>query len=282
MHLAFELFVAMAKVKIQHVPYRGSPQAITDLLGKRIDFQVDTPAALMPLIRDGRLRADRDHRAEARSSCCPDAPTIGDTACQGYAVTSWLGVAGPAGLPADFVSKVNAELKAILAEPAVIERLRELGSDARADHARGFKAARRRRRREMDQGGRRRQYPEGVSRPKSAAQPRAIVAVRAATRRAWSHPYSRCSNSRIRSRGALTPGVLQLPPQNEGWRSADPLPRPPRVTQGLPKLLNYLNFCHTLPLSPYSSRDTRPKTGIRRGSRMARAWNKLSAISCAA
>jgi tripartite-type tricarboxylate transporter receptor subunit TctC len=48
MHLASELFVAMAKAKIQHVPYRGSPQAITDLLGKRVDFQVDTPAALMP------------------------------------------------------------------------------------------------------------------------------------------------------------------------------------------------------------------------------------------
>src|SRR6476646_3623435 len=57
MHLAFELFAAMAKAKIQHVPYRGSPQAITDLLGKRIDLQVDTPAALMPLIRSGELRA---------------------------------------------------------------------------------------------------------------------------------------------------------------------------------------------------------------------------------
>ena len=64
MHLAFELFVAMAKAKIQHVPYRGSPQAITDLLGKRVDFQVDTPAALMPLIRDGQAARDRDHRAE--------------------------------------------------------------------------------------------------------------------------------------------------------------------------------------------------------------------------
>ena len=50
MHLAFELFVAMAKAKIQHVPYRGSPQGITDLLAKRIDFQMDTPTVLLPFI----------------------------------------------------------------------------------------------------------------------------------------------------------------------------------------------------------------------------------------
>ena len=65
MHLASELFVAMAKVKIQHMPYRGSPQAITDLLAKRVDFQVDTPQVLLPFLADGRLRADRHHRNEA-------------------------------------------------------------------------------------------------------------------------------------------------------------------------------------------------------------------------
>ena len=59
---------------------------------------------------------------------------------KGYAVTSWLGVAGPAGLPAAFVSRINAELNAILAEPVVIERLRELGSDMRPTTPDGFKA----------------------------------------------------------------------------------------------------------------------------------------------
>jgi tripartite-type tricarboxylate transporter receptor subunit TctC len=56
-----------------------------------------------------------------------------------YSVTSWLGIAGPACLPAPFVSRINAELKAILAEPAVIERLRELGSDMRPTTPEGFK-----------------------------------------------------------------------------------------------------------------------------------------------
>lgn len=138
MHLAFELFAAMASARIQHVPYRGSPQAITDLLGKRIDFQVDTPAALMPLIQDGQLRAIAI-TGPSPFFMLPSTPAIGDTV-QGYAVTSWLGIAGPAGLPAPFVSKVNAELKAILAEPAVIERLRELGSDTRPTTPEAFKA----------------------------------------------------------------------------------------------------------------------------------------------
>jgi tripartite-type tricarboxylate transporter receptor subunit TctC len=137
MHLAFELFASMASARIQHVPYRGSPQAITDLLGKRVDFQVDTPAALMPLIRDGQLRAIA---ITGRNPffMLPGTPAIGDT-LKGYAVTSWLGVAGPAGLPAPFVSRVNAELKAILAEPAVIERLRDLGSETRPTTPGAFK-----------------------------------------------------------------------------------------------------------------------------------------------
>jgi tripartite-type tricarboxylate transporter receptor subunit TctC len=138
MHLAFELFVSMAKAKIQHVPYRGSPQAITDLLGKRVDFQVDTPTALMPLLREGKLRAIAV-TGPGRFFLLPDAPAIADTV-NGYAVTSWLGLAGPAGLPADFVRKVNAEVRTILADAAVVERLRGLGSDARPTTPEDFKA----------------------------------------------------------------------------------------------------------------------------------------------
>lgn len=137
MHLAFELFVSMARAKIQHVPYRGSPQAIADLIGKRVDFQVDTPAALMPLIREGKLRAVAITGPD-RFFMLPDTPTIGSVV-KGYAVTSWLGLAGPAGLPSPFVSRVNSEVKAILAEPGVIERLRELGSDARPTTPDGFR-----------------------------------------------------------------------------------------------------------------------------------------------
>lgn len=139
MHLAFELFVSMAKAKIQHVPYRGSPQGITDLLAQRIDFQMDTPTVLLPFIQDGRLRPI-GVTGPKRFFAVPNVPTIAEQGVTGYQVTSWLGVAGPAGLPADFVNKVNAEIKAILAEPAVIEKLRGFGSEAMPTTPTGFKA----------------------------------------------------------------------------------------------------------------------------------------------
>ena len=139
MHLAFELFAATAKAKIQHVPYRGSPQGITDLLAKRIDFQMDTPTVLLPFIDDGRLRAI-GVTGPKRFFSVPDVPTVAEQGVQGYSVTSWLGVAGPAGLPSAFVSKVNAEIKAILTEPATIERLRGFGSEIMPTTPEGFKA----------------------------------------------------------------------------------------------------------------------------------------------
>jgi tripartite-type tricarboxylate transporter receptor subunit TctC len=138
-HLSTELFAAMAKITLQHVPYRGSPQAITDLMGKRIDFLMDTPTALLELVRDGRLRAVGTTGA-ARFFALPDTPTIADQGVTGYAVTSWLGLAAPAGLTDAIVRRVNAELVGVLAEPATIERLRTLGNEPMPTSPEAFKA----------------------------------------------------------------------------------------------------------------------------------------------
>jgi tripartite-type tricarboxylate transporter receptor subunit TctC len=139
MHLASELLVSMGKAKIQHVPYRGSPQAITDLIAKRVDFQMDTPQLLLPFLSDGRVRAIAV-TGPSRFFALPHVPTIAESGLQGYSVTGWLGLAGPAGLPAEFVKRVNAEVKAILAESDVIQRLRALGADVRPTTPEGFKA----------------------------------------------------------------------------------------------------------------------------------------------
>jgi tripartite-type tricarboxylate transporter receptor subunit TctC len=138
MHLASELLVSMGALKIQHVPYRGSPQAITDLIAKRVDFQMDTPQLLLPFLSDGRVRAIAV-TGPSRFFALPNVPTVAEGGLQGYSVTGWLGIAGPAGLPADFVQKVNAEVKAILAEPEVIQRLRALGADVRPTTPDAFK-----------------------------------------------------------------------------------------------------------------------------------------------
>jgi tripartite-type tricarboxylate transporter receptor subunit TctC len=129
-HLAFELFASMAKVKMQHVPYRGSPQAATDLMGKRIDFWMDTPTAMLELIKENKLRAVLTTGAE-RFFGLPDTPTAASAGVAGYSVTSWLGIAGPAGLPADVIKRLNVEVHGVLGEPQTIERLRTLGSMTR-------------------------------------------------------------------------------------------------------------------------------------------------------
>ena len=133
-----ELFAATAGIKIQHVPYRGSPQAITDLLAKRVDFQVDTPQVLLPFLADKRLRPIAITGTRPFFAL-PGVPTIESSGLSGYSVTGWLGIAGPAGLPPAFVSKINTEVRAILAEQAVIERLRQLGADLTPTTSEAFK-----------------------------------------------------------------------------------------------------------------------------------------------
>jgi tripartite-type tricarboxylate transporter receptor subunit TctC len=139
MHLASELLVSMGQAQIQHVPYRGSPQAITDLIAKRVDFQMDTPQLLLPFLKDGRVRA-LAVTSPSRFFALPDVPTMAESGLPGYSVTGWLGMAGPAGLPPALVAKVNAEIKAILADPDVIAKLRQLGADVRPTTPEGFKA----------------------------------------------------------------------------------------------------------------------------------------------
>ena len=138
-HLSAELFAAMAKIKLQHLPYRGSPQATTDLMGKRIDFQMDTPTALLELIKDGKLRAIGTTGA-SRFFALPQVPTIAEQGLPGYTVTSWLGLAAPPGVPANIVKRVNVEVAAVLAEPAIIEKLKLLGSETKPTSAEDFKA----------------------------------------------------------------------------------------------------------------------------------------------
>jgi tripartite-type tricarboxylate transporter receptor subunit TctC len=138
-HLSLALFAAMAGIKVQHVPYRGSPPAITDLVAKRLDTLMDTPTALLEWVKDGRLRALATTGA-SRFFALPDVPTIAEAGVSGYAVTSWLGLAGPAGLPADMIARLNTELVAVLAEPATIEKLRNLGSETMPTTPDGFKS----------------------------------------------------------------------------------------------------------------------------------------------
>jgi tripartite-type tricarboxylate transporter receptor subunit TctC len=129
-HMAIELMARQASVRLQHVPYRGSAPAVTDLIGQRLDFMMDPPGALLEFVRDGKLRA-LAVTGEARFFSLPDIPTVAEAALPGYAVTAWQALLGPAGLPDAIVSRLNVELGRVLRDPAVAERLRAIGNEAR-------------------------------------------------------------------------------------------------------------------------------------------------------
>jgi tripartite-type tricarboxylate transporter receptor subunit TctC len=129
-HMAIELMARQANVRLQHVPYRGSAPAVTDLIGQRLDFMMDPPGALLEFVRDGKLRA-LAVTGEARFFSLPDIPTVSEAALPGYAVAAWQALLGPAGLPDAIVSRLNAELGRVLRDPAVAERLRAIGNEAK-------------------------------------------------------------------------------------------------------------------------------------------------------
>jgi tripartite-type tricarboxylate transporter receptor subunit TctC len=138
-HLLVEALAKTAKVRFQHIPYRGSAQVVTDLVGKRLDFMVDPPTLVAKMARDGQLRALATTGA-TRFFSLLDVPTIAEAGIPDFVVTSWQGLAGPAGMPAPIVHRLNAEIAAILAEQPVIERLRALGNDPRSSTPDEFKA----------------------------------------------------------------------------------------------------------------------------------------------
>jgi len=124
-HLSGELFKMMAGIDMQHVPYRGNGPALTDLLGGQIQIMFDTMPQAIGYVRAGKLRALAVTTA-ARSEVLPDIPTVGETV-PGYEASSLYGVAAPRNTPAEIVDKLNREINAALADPAMKTRLADLG-----------------------------------------------------------------------------------------------------------------------------------------------------------
>ncbi|MCW8084530.1 Bug family tripartite tricarboxylate transporter substrate binding protein [Sabulicella glaciei] len=126
-HLAAELFRARAGVELSHVPYRGSAQAMTDLVSGRVLMMVDHLPTILPHIQSGAVRALGVAGPRPVASL-PGVPTIGST-LRDYEVTSWFGVLAPAGTPAPVVTLLNAGIARALAQPEIVARLRDQGAD---------------------------------------------------------------------------------------------------------------------------------------------------------
>jgi tripartite-type tricarboxylate transporter receptor subunit TctC len=128
-HLSAELFNSMAGIKMNHVPYKGSAPALTDVMGGQAALMFDTMLSAMPHVRSGKLRALAVTSA-ARSPAAPELPTIAESGLPGYEAIAWNALLAPAGTPKDVIAKLNAELKKALETPEIKERFASQGFTA--------------------------------------------------------------------------------------------------------------------------------------------------------
>lgn len=130
-HLGGELFKSLANIFALHIPYRGSPSAIQDLLGGNVDMMFDNLSSIGPHIKAGRVRA-LGVSGGRRSPLFPNVPTIQEAGVAGYETTAWGGIVGPQGLPSALVTRLNTEINKILTAPAVREKYAQMAFETMA------------------------------------------------------------------------------------------------------------------------------------------------------
>lgn len=128
-HLTGEMLRSMAKIDIVHVPYKGGPPALADLLGGHVEMMFNLLPGILPHIKSGKLRA-LAVAAEKRAPAIPATPTFAESGMPDLRSDSWYGILVPAGTPKDIISKLNAEMQRVLAMPDVKERLATEGAEA--------------------------------------------------------------------------------------------------------------------------------------------------------
>lgn len=125
-HMSGELFKYEAKVNIQHIPYKGSAPADTDLVAGRLNMVFENLPGALPFIQAGSMRAIAV-TGDQRASQLPNVPTIAQSGVPGYVFTAWMTVAAPSGTPAAIVDKLNKDITAIMMDPAMKPKLDSLG-----------------------------------------------------------------------------------------------------------------------------------------------------------
>lgn len=127
-HMSGELLKVMAGLDMTHVPYKGNPQAVTDLLSGLLTLMITNMPSVIPFIQSGRLRA-LAVTTRARSPALPNLPTMEEAGVAGYESSAWFGLLGPAGVPREIVTRINAEVVRILKIADVRQSLAGQGAD---------------------------------------------------------------------------------------------------------------------------------------------------------
>jgi Uncharacterized protein conserved in bacteria len=128
-HLSGELFNLMAHVKLVHIPYKGSPQAMTDLLGGRVMAMFSPASTALPHIKAGTLRALAASSAR-RTSVAPDLPTVAESRLPGFETSVWFGLLAPAATPRDIIERLNKEVARAIGDGEVKKQFATQGIDA--------------------------------------------------------------------------------------------------------------------------------------------------------
>ena len=128
-HLATASLAAQAGVQLQHIPFKSTGDATTELLAGRVQVVTGATIGMLPLRSDPRVKL-LAYSGTSRSRFLPDLPTVAESGLPGYAFDSWLGLLAPAGTPPAEVERINAAVRKVLADPVVQERLARVGVEA--------------------------------------------------------------------------------------------------------------------------------------------------------
>ena len=127
-HLSAELFKSMAQVDLLHVPYKGTGQALTDLLAGQVDLLFAPSQTVLSHVKAGKLKALAVTGAQ-RSATLPDVPTVAESGLPGYQAVGWFGLLAPAATPQAIVKKLSADVNSVLAQADTRAKMQAMGAD---------------------------------------------------------------------------------------------------------------------------------------------------------
>jgi tripartite-type tricarboxylate transporter receptor subunit TctC len=127
-HLGMEMLKAMAGINLAHVPYKGTAPALTELLGGQVSLMFTSMATVLPHVRAGRIKGIAVGSAK-RSPAVPEIPTVAESGVPGFDYVTWFAFFAPARTPKDLVSRLNAEIVRILADPKIAQYFSSQGAE---------------------------------------------------------------------------------------------------------------------------------------------------------
>jgi tripartite-type tricarboxylate transporter receptor subunit TctC len=138
-HLTMEAFQSTAGIKLNHIPFKGSSDAQTQIIGGQVPTMSDTVPGVLAQVKAGKLRAI-GVAIPQRSPFLPDVPTVAEQGYPGFESVGWIGLAAPKGTPAPVLDKLNSEIRRMLADPAIQEKLKQLAFTPVGDSREQFTA----------------------------------------------------------------------------------------------------------------------------------------------